>query len=93
VLLEISRLGQAGGSEKGAVVAMQGRGRELLRNAGEIQNGSAVVEKAEEGMREWIRMGWVSFFYISPKPNRLIGSVFEIRITPDGGWGAYAGRS
>jgi hypothetical protein len=59
-------------------VAMQGRGRELLRNAGEIQNGSAAVEKAEEGMSEWIRMGWVSFFYISPKPNRLFDSAFEI---------------
>jgi hypothetical protein len=39
VLLAISRSGEAGGSEKRAVVAVQGRGRELLRNAGKIQNG------------------------------------------------------
>jgi hypothetical protein len=49
-----------------------------LRNTSEIQNGSVVAEKAEEGRSEWIRMGWVNFFYIGPKPNHLFGSVFEI---------------
>jgi hypothetical protein len=43
------------------------------------------VEKAKEGKSEWIRMGWVNFFYIGPIPNRPYGSAFEIRITLDSG--------
>jgi hypothetical protein len=78
VSLSISRSSEARGSEKRVVAAVQRRGRELLKNAGKIQNGSAVAEKAEEGRSEWIRMGWVSFFYIGPKPNRSFGSAFEI---------------
>jgi hypothetical protein len=53
---------------------------------------SAVVEKAGGGKSEWIRMDWVDFFYIDPKPNGPLRSALEIRIAPNGRREAYPGR-
>jgi hypothetical protein len=52
-----------------------------------------VVEKAGRGKSEWIMMDWVNFFYIDPKPNSLLRSALEIRITPKGGREVYPRRS
>jgi hypothetical protein len=85
VSLAISRLGEVGGSLKRAVAVVRGRAQEHLRNAGEIQNGSVVVEKVEEGSSEWIRMGWVSFFVLAKNLIVCLAlrSKFESLLTAD----------